>query len=288
MMTIRTGYNRVDRVKSLATKIALHAVLILGCIIFLYPFLFMFLGSFKDTSEIFSVHPTFFPREGFKLTNYKTLLEVTKFGRAVLNSSIVSSTYTALTLLFCSMGGFGFSKYRFPGRNALFFLMLATMMLPFQAIVVPLFVITAKLGWANTYYPLIVPFLANPFGIFLMRQYMNSIPDELVDAGRIDGCSDFGLYYRIIVPVSRPALTVLGLILFMSSWNNFMWPLIVLSEDRMFTVPLALTKLVGLHREIQYGPILAGSFLGASILIILFLAFQRQFVEGIMSGAIKG
>lgn len=269
-------------------NVILYGMLVLGVIFFLYPFLFMFLGSFKGNSEIFSVTPTFLPKNGFQFANYHTLFSVSQFSRALLNSAIVSTLYTVCGVAICSMAAFGFAKYKFPGNKALFMIMLSTMMLPLQAKMVPLFIVLTNIGWTNTYTALIVPFLAYPFGIFIMRQFMRTIPNDLLDAGRIDGCGDFRLLWLVAFPVSLPAYTVLGLIMFMSSWNNFLWPLVVISDKNMFTVPLALTRLQGLNRSIQYGPILAGSFLGAIILVVLFLMFQKKFIQGIMAGAIKG
>jgi len=275
------------KLKCLLVSIALYGVLIIGVVIFLFPFYFMVIGSFKESSEILSIHFTFLPEKGFHLEKYIGLIRFVNFGRAVINSSIVASSYTLLALFFCSLGGFAFAKYNFPGRNWLFTFLLVTMMIPGQAGIIASYLLMKWLHWLDTFYPLIIPGVANAFGIFLMRQYISSIPDELIDAARIDGCSDFRIYYQIILPLVSGGLVVLGIIFFMGTWNDFFWPLIVINSREKFTVQLALQRLFAIGHERDYGMIMAGATLCSVPLIVIFLVFCRRFIAGILSGAFR-
>ena len=190
--------------------------------------------------------------------------------------------------MFCSLGGYGFAKYSFPGRNVLFGLLLATMIIPSAVTMVPSFVLMRWLGWYNTFWPLIVPGAANAFGIFFMRQYISSINDDLMDAGRIDGANELGIYWRIILPIIGPGLTSLGLIFFMASWNNYLGPLIWLKTPEKFTLPLAIFQFGGAVGLTNYNGQMAMSVISIIPLLIIFLVFQRRFVEGITAGAVKG
>jgi len=250
----------------------------------------MVIGSFKDNAEIFTTKLTLLPKR-FMLDNYKYLFNSLPFIRNLFNSLFVSTITTALNIFFCSLAGFTFAKHTFPGRNFLFSTLLITMMLPGQVTLVPLFILMRRLNWINTYYPLIIPGAASAFGIFLMRQYsLNSIPDDLIDAAKIDGCSEFNIYTKIALPIIKPALTVLGLLTFVGSWNNFLWPLIVINDFKMYTVPLALSILrtsSGAGELIQYGSVFGGATLATFPILIMFLIFQKQFISGILSGALK-
>jgi ABC-type glycerol-3-phosphate transport system permease component len=269
-------------------KVLLYLILIVGLFIFLFPFYQMVIGSFKSEVEIFTTRPSFLP-ERFKLDNYNNLFTHLPFARNVFNSFFVSSSSTLFTLFFCSLAGFTFAKHKFPGRDFLFSMLLITMMLPGQVTLIPLFILMRRLNWINTYYPLIIPGAASAFGIFLMRQYtLSSIPDDLIDAARIDGCSEFGIYAKIGLPIILPGLTALGILTFMGSWNSFLWPLIVLNDFKMYTIPIALSLLQSAVRgEILYGSVFAGATIGTFPLLVIFLIFQRQFVSGILAGALK-
>jgi len=276
------------KLKHILASVALYGVLIIGVIIFLFPFYFMFIGSFKESAEIFSTHFTFLPEKGFHLEKYTGLVDYVDFGRAVINSFIVASSFTLLALFFCSLGGFAFAKYNFPGRNGLFIFLLATMMIPVQAGVIASYLLMSWLHWLDTFYPLIIPGIANAFGIFLMRQYISSMPDELIDAAKIDGCSTFQIYYRIILPLVSGGLVVLGIVFFMGTWNDFFWPLIIIQSPEKFTVQLALARLNAVKGDtVDYGMIMAGATLCSLPLIIIFIIFHRRLVAGILSGAIK-
>ena len=264
-----------------------YLVLTIGLVIFLFPFYHMVIGSFKGVNEIMTTKLALLPKV-WMFSNLNQLFHRLPFERNLLNSAMVAASSTALSLFLCSLAGFTFAKLPFPGRDALLLVLVSTMMIPFQVSLVPLFVIMNRLNWLDTFWPLIVPGAANAFGIFLMRQYATAIPDDLVDAARIDGCSDFRIFWNVAVPILKPGLTVVGMIFFMSSWNDFLWPLIVLKRMEMYTVPVALAALQGLGYVVPFGVMLAGATIGALPLAILFLVFQRWFVSGILAGAIKG
>jgi len=268
---------------------ATYVILCLTAFLFIYPFLFMTFSSFKAQGEIFSDDLTLLPRQGWHLENYTALFERTSFARALLNSAFVSVVFVSLSVFLCALGGFAFAKYPFPGRGPAFVFLLLTMMVPTGVTLVPLFQIVSWLGWVNTYLPLIVPGLANAFGIFFMRQYARSIPDSLLDAARIDGCGEFGLFCRVVLPTLTPGLTVIACLFFMNTWNDFLWPLVVLNRQEMYTVPIILASFMRGEgdRFVPFGTIFAGSVMGAVPVVLAFLVFQRQFIAGIMAGSIK-
>lgn len=267
-------------------KAILYGLLGLGALIFLFPFWFMFIGGFRDTSQIFSGKFTLLPEDGFKMDNFIRLFEH-GFGRSLLNTVLVASTQTLFGLFFCSLAGFAFAKFQFPGRDALFTILLATMMVPFQVTVIPLYIMMTQMHWINTFYALIIPGIVTPFGVFLMRQYMTSVPDELIDAATIDGCGDLQTFFHIALPIVEPGLIVLGIVYFMNSWNDFFWPLIVISNENMYTFTLKLASFQGVYYYIEYGAILGGAFIGSLPLIILFFIFKDRLVAGILSGAFR-
>ena len=272
-------------------RIAITFLLVLGAVIFLFPFYFMLLGSFKTTGEIFSMRILSLPKNGFHLTNYIGLFGKSMFGRSLLNSTIVSVSYIALILFLSSMAGFAFAKYRFPGRNGLFVLLLASIMVPPQVLYIPLYIIMATLGWVSSYQALVLPRLLQGFGlaftIFLMRQYMSYVPDALLDSGRVDGCREYRIYWQIAMPMVKAGLLVISMIVFMDIWNDFMWPLIVTSKLEMYTVSLNISRLFGTQREVEWGQIMAACFMSSLPLIIIFLVFRKTFISGIAQGAFK-
>ncbi len=222
-----------------------------------------------------------------KLTaNYKNLWEAVPYNRYFINSVFIATASTLLTLFFCSLGGYAFAKYQFKGKAILFGILLASMMIPFQVLLVPLFGLMYDIGWLNSYKAIIIPFSVGAFGIFLMRQFIVTIPSELIDAARIDGCSEFGIYYRIVLPIIKPALGALTIYSFLSSWNGYLWTLIVLRDEAKWTLPIGLANLIGIYRQ-DYGMLMAGTFLSLLPIIVLFLAMQREFVQGITLGSVK-
>ena len=208
------------------------------------------------------------------------------YGRYFVNSVFIATASTLLTLFFCSLGGYAFAKYQFRGQKILFGILLASMMVPFQVLLVPLFGLMYDIGWLNSYKAIIIPFSVGAFGVFLMRQFIVTIPSELLDAARIDGCSEFGIYYRIVLPIIKPALGALTIYSFLGSWNGYLWPLIILRDEVKYTLPIGLANLVGIYRQ-DYGMLMAGTLLSLMPIVILFLAMQREFVQGITLGGVK-
>ena len=222
-----------------------------------------------------------------KLTsNYRNLWKTVPYNRYFINSVFIATASTLLTLFFCSLGGYAFAKYQFRGQKILFGILLASMMVPFQVLLVPLFGLMYDIGWLNSYKAIIIPFSVGAFGVFLMRQFIVTIPSELLDAARIDGCSEFGIYYRIVLPIIKPALGALTIYSFLGSWNGYLWALIILRDEAKYTLPIGLANLVGIYRQ-DYGMLMAGTLLSLMPIVILFLAMQREFVQGITLGSVK-
>ena len=222
-----------------------------------------------------------------KLTsNYRNLWKTVPYNRYFINSVFIATASTLLTLFFCSLGGYAFAKYKFRGQKILFGILLASMMVPFQVLLVPLFGLMYDIGWLNSYKAIVIPFSVGAFGVFLMRQFIVTIPSELLDAARIDGCSEFGIYYRIVLPIIKPALGALTIYSFLGSWNGYLWPLIILRDEAKYTLPIGLANLVGIYRQ-DYGMLMAGTLLSLMPIVILFLAMQREFVQGITLGSVK-
>lgn len=263
-----------------ASIIALSALMI-------FPFVWMLSSSFKPFSEIFAGN-TFLP-EHPTLDNYRSLFEQNNAILKLWNSFYIATLATGISVFLCALGGYAFAKFRFPGRALLFGSMLASMALPFAVVMVPLFVMMRNVfHWIDTPWPLIIPGAANAFGIFFMRQYMLSVPDEMLDAARVDGAGEFRIFWRIVLPTSVPGLVSLGIIFFMSSWNNFLWPLAILHSDSMQTVPVMLNSLQGPPGRTAFDVLMAGSVVSVLPMLLVFLLLQRRLVAGITSGAIKG
>jgi ABC-type glycerol-3-phosphate transport system permease component len=278
------------RARRLAGGLLATGLLALIGLLFLFPFFYMLSASLKDVRELFTLKPSLLP-ERWLWENYAQLFARLSFARNLLNSLLLATLETLAILFTASLAAFAFAKYDFPARDKLFVVLLATMMLPHQITIVPLYLIMVKLGWLNTYYAVVVPGTVSAFGIFLLRQYTAAaMPDELVEAARMDGASFFLIYARVVLPLVVPGLTVLGLLTFMNSWNSYLWPLLVLDRPEMQTAPVALAQLVGTAQaeETLYGPLIAGTTLATLPLVVIFLTCQRFFVSGLMSGALKG
>jgi len=273
------------RVKRLLENVLLYGFLVTVAVFMLLPFVWMLSTSLKPADEIFGFPPIIISRN-FNLSSYRYLVTEYNIVRILGNSLLVSMSFTLLSLFFCSLGGYGFAKYSFPGRGGLFVFLLATLMIPFVVTMVPLYLIMRDLTWIDTFWPLIIPGAANAFGIFFMRQFISTIPDELLDAARIDGASEFGIYWRIIVPVVSPGLISLGLIFFMGAWNDFLWPLVILKSPEHFTLPLLIRSLIGPVGRTVYNVQMAASIISIIPLLVIFLAFQRRFIEGVTAGAL--
>jgi ABC-type glycerol-3-phosphate transport system permease component len=273
-------------VRGLTTSL-IYLVLVLLCAFMIMPFIWMLSTSFKMPDEVFGFPPVLISRKA-SFMNYTYLLEQKKLLLIVGNTFFVSLSSSLLSLFFCSLAGYGFAKHKFPGRGPLFSFLLATMVIPGAVTMVPVFIIMRTLKWVDTFLPLIIPGAASAFGIFFMRQYISSINDELIDAARIDGAGEFSIYSRIILPIISPGLVSLGLIFFMGSWNNYLWPLIILKSPDKFTIPLAIASFGGAVGLTNYNAQMAMSVISIIPLLIIFLAFQKRFVEGITAGAVKG
>lgn len=251
----------------------------------LLPFYWLVVAATHSSGEIFDNPPPLTPG-GHLLTNLSSLQHTAHFGRVVLNSLLIAVIYTLCAGTVCTLAGYAFAKYRFKGRDALFGLLMLGLVVPAQITLVPLFQLMADLRWLNTYQAVLLPNLALPFGIFLMRQSMGTVPDELLDSGRIDGCGELRLFLRVVLPPMRPALAALAVFLFLFQWNDFVWPLIVLRDSASLTVPVALAALKGVT-DTDYGAIMAGTAVAAIPMAIVFLVLQRQFVSGLLAGAVK-
>lgn len=268
--------------------VLLYALLAVAVVLTGAPFAYMIAGSFKQDAEIFSYPLTFVPREP-TLVNYARLLsgEQIPYVRQFANSALVAISQTLLTLLVSSLVGWGFAKYEFAGKRVLFLFLLATLTFPYQVTLVPLFLLMLNLGWLDTYWAIVIPGAISAFGVFFMRQNMLGVPHDLVDAARIDGASELGIYWRVGLPLTRGALSVLAVLVFLGAWNDYLWPLIVLRSAEKFTYPVGLATLVGLYK-IEYGMILAGAFLATLPIILIFIAGRNQLLANITLGAVKG
>ena len=267
-------------------SICAHTFLV-GVLLYLsIPFLWMVVASFKKPSEIFRIPPTILPAQPV-VRNYVDLFVEFDFPRHFLNSAFLAIVHTLLYLFFCALAGYAFAKYDFRLKNILFLLLLGSMMVPGYTLFVPLFVLAIRLKLGDSYIGVLLPGIVGAFGIFFMKQNMESVPDELLDAARIDGTSEFGAFWRIARPLASPALAVLAVLAFLNSWNDFVWPLVILRTRELQTLPVILAGMIGLYR-MEYGIVMAGSFLSALPVLILFLSMQRYFVQGLTVGALRG
>lgn len=261
--------------------------LIIASIISIYPFYWMLVGSTLNSSQIFSVPPKLFFGTYF-IKNYQDLVSKQPIWDAFKNSMIISVTFTILTVYISALVGYTFAKFEFKYKNILFSIILLTMMLPSQVTLIPLFNIIVKLGWQSTPQAIIVPALANIFGVFFMRQNMLSVPRELIESGRVDGASELGIFNRIVLPTSLPALAALGILSFIQQWGNFLWPLIILQDRESTTLPVLLSLMVQRGQQVYYGEVLVGTVIGILPVFIVFLILQKYFISGLYSGSVKG
>jgi ABC-type glycerol-3-phosphate transport system permease component len=258
-------------------------------VIFLAPFVGMSLTSLKPTVEAARVPPTFFPRSP-TFNNFVKAWSTAPFGRFYINSIVVTTVITVCVLFFSSLTGFALAKYRFRGREFLFFYFLATMIIPFEIIMLPLFYVMNKLGLVNTYVGIILPSIVTGFGIFLMRQFITSIPDDLLYAARIDGCTEFRIFFSIVLNLVKPALATLTIFTFLWNWDDFLWPLIIIESLRMQTVPLGLAMFADrfeVQASLTWNVQMAATLISIIPALLVFLVMQRQFVEGIALTGIK-
>jgi multiple sugar transport system permease protein len=274
------------RPRDRVAKFSLYAVLGLGLLIVVGPFLWMALAAVKPEAEIRSVPPTWLP-ETWTLDNFRELFTRLDFPQYFFNSTLVAVLITAGNLVFCSLLGYALAKLHFPGRKALFLVVLGMLMVPGMVTFVPQFVLVSNMGLANSYAGLVLPFLAGPFGVFLMRQFLMSIPDDLIEAARVDGAGEWRIFWRIVLPLCRPALATLGILTFLSSWNNFLWPLVVATTEDKYTLPVALALYSVGQNKTDFGLLLAGAVVVVLPVLIVFLILQRHFLRGIATTGLK-
>jgi multiple sugar transport system permease protein len=273
-------------VKRPVATIVLHVVLVLGAMLTALPLVWMLAASFMPTGEATTYPPRLIP-SSITLQHYQDLFTRLNIGRAFFNSALVASAVTLISLLFNSMAGYAFAKLRFSGRDRLFAVLVGALAIPVQVSMLPLFLLMKSMGLVNTYWGVIIPGMATIFGIFLIRQYMLTLPQDLLDAARIDGASEWTIYWKVVMPLARPVLVTLAIFAFMSSWNDFMWPLIILTDSDRYTLPVAVANLVGEHvQDVEL--MMAGSVLTVLPVLILFLALQRQYIAGLTVGSVKG
>ncbi|MFK0259249.1 carbohydrate ABC transporter permease [Streptomyces sp. NPDC090445] len=263
-----------------------HAILVLAVLVSAFPFYWTIVAASRSNADLAKVPPTLLPGPNL-MRNFEAVVEEADIGRALLNSLIVSGSITLGTVLCSTLAGFAFAKLRFRGRGALLSVTVGTMMIPPQLGVIPLFMLIAELQWVNQLQAVILPGLVSAFGVFFMRQYLaQSLPDELIEAARVDGASTARIFWWIVVPVARPGMAVLGLLTFMAAWNDFFWPVVALSSSEP-TVQVALRQLGGGYVNDQ-SVIMAGTLLGTLPVLLVFGLLGRQIVGGIMQGAVKG
>jgi multiple sugar transport system permease protein len=252
----------------------------------LFPMYWLFVNALTPITSNPPLTPVLIP--AFRLDNFQRLLTGNAYYlRWMLNSLIVAIAITLWHLFFDTMAGYAFAKRRFPGRNILFWLILSTLMIPIHVTIIPLYIVTRKLGLIDNLLGVILPGTATAFGIFLMRQYIQTLPSELEEAARIDGCGEFGVFWNVILPLARPAMAALAIFTFVRYWNDFLWPLIALNKPQNYTITVGVANLQGEFMT-DWGIIFAGAALAALPMIVFFLLFQRYFLEGVRMGAVKG
>ncbi|MDI9367750.1 MAG: carbohydrate ABC transporter permease [Thermotogota bacterium] len=263
-----------------------YTLLIAFSIIMIMPFVWMILSTFKDQSELMRFPPKFLP-DKFSLKNYVEVFSSVPFLRYYLNSILITTVAVTLTLLTSSLAGFAFAKYKFRGRNVIFKTLLGAMMIPFPVTIIPLYIMIYNLGLVDTYLALIVTGSVSIFGIFLMRQFIVTIPDDLIDAARIDGCSEFQIFRIIVIPNIRAPLSALAIFSFMATWNAFLWPLLVVNNDEHRTVQLGVQYFTQRYGDLMHLQITAAAMAVIPI-VVLYLLLQKQFIEGITMTGLKG
>ncbi|WP_233569591.1 carbohydrate ABC transporter permease [Falsibacillus albus] len=268
------------------SELIIHLCLFAGVTIVAFPFLWMILSSFKSLSDFYSF--SFFPHE-IDLSAYKYIFHETGFLTWYMNSIIIAAVVTLSCLIFNSLIGYTLAKYKFPGVKVIFILILSTLMIPTEMLVIPWYVMGSKVNIIDSYSGIMFPGLIEAFGVFLMRQFMLGIPDDLLDAARIDGMSEFKIWWRVAIPQVKPALSALGIITFLGNWNAYLWPVIAVSSDNMRTLPVGISLFAtGDGGGIQWNTIMGMSTLAVVPMMVVFLIFQRRIVEGISLTGVKG
>jgi multiple sugar transport system permease protein len=282
MPNIQSPKRQMQRLR----HVGLHILLITGSVVMLVPFAWMLSTSLKEHGDVFIYPPQWIPQP-VQWQNYQETVTVMPFGRFYLNSAIQAVSVTILQLLTASLAAFAFARLRFRGRDALFLLYLATMMIPFPVTMIPNFVIMRYLNWIDTFRALILPPAFSAFSTFLLRQYFLSIPVEMDDAARVDGASSFRIWWQIILPLSGPALATLAIFTFLGQWNNFLWPLVVTNSEKMRTLPVGLATFQGQY-SIQWNLLMAGSVIAVLPILVIYIVGQKWFVRGITLTGLGG
>ncbi|MCY4466841.1 MAG: carbohydrate ABC transporter permease [Chloroflexi bacterium] len=264
----------------------MNTAVLFGVLVSAIPFIYMITASFRQQGELYSLPVTIMPRE-WHGHNYVKLFNDTNFIIWYGNTIFTAGIRTVLGVYFAALAGAAFAKYEFRFKRFCFFLVLATLTLPFHVILIPLFLLMRDFGWIDTYWAVIIPGIVGAFNIFLMRQYIEAVPDELMDAARIDGASEIGIFHRIIIPLVRPALGVVAILTFVNTWNDFLWPLVVLHDDTKYLLSIGIATMDGPY-DVEIGAIMAASFLSTLPILIVFVLMQRQIIAGLTQGAIRG
>jgi multiple sugar transport system permease protein len=268
-----------------AYLIMTYLILAIAALVALVPFLYVISTSFKETRSLFSYPPKWIPDDP-TVVNYRKLIGEHPFERWLFNSFLVASVVTVVKVIIDSMAGYAFAKMRFSGRDRLFMLVLMTLMIPFSATLIPLYIIVREMHLTNSYWGLILPPLASPIGIFMMRQFIETLPGDLENAARLDGCSEFQIYLRVILPLVKPGLVVLGVFTFMNQWTSYLWPLVVNTKPEMMTLTVGIQSLRSLF-TVDWGILSAGAVLSMLPLVLVFVFLQRYFIAGSIAGALK-
>lgn len=266
-------------------KLALTIMMSLILVGMLFPLIYMIIASLKEATSPGGLIGLFAGR--LSLANYLAVFSGGNMTRFVFNSLFVAIVVTGANIIFCLMTGYALARKRFFGSKALFYSATAVLMIPQHVVIIPVFILVSWLGMYNTYWALILPWLVNPLGVFLMKQYISNLPDDCEQAARIDGAGEFTILFKIVMPLCKPALAVLAVQVFLTNWNSFLYPFILTSSTNLFTLPVGLAMMQGLQ-QMELGRLMAGSTIAALPVIIVFLFFQRQITEGITAGAIKG
>ncbi len=272
----------------LLARLARHAVLLSGAVVMLAPFVWMVATSLKPPNEIFSTHFQLLPRTWGAADNYRTALTQVPLVRFLLNGAFVTSMIFLLQVIVNVTAAYALAKLRFRGRDLMFGAVLFCLVIPYQAVALPIFILFFKLGILNTYASLVLPFTISVFGIFLMRQFFITIPDDLIDAARIDGMSEYGIVWGVMAPTAIPALIAFGIFSLVAHWNDYFWPLIVVSDESLYTPPLGIAFLKLNGEGTANGPLMAAAAIVIAPLVMAFLIAQRRFIEGITFTGIKG
>ncbi|MBW3563338.1 MAG: carbohydrate ABC transporter permease [Acidobacteria bacterium] len=276
----------MTKARRLASSVAINGMLILGGFLTVIPLLWMVSASLMPAGEATAFPPRLLPSR-VTFEHYYDLFARLDLGKALFSSAVISIVSTLCSLLFSSMAGYAFAKLRWGGRDRVFAFLVAALAIPAQVTMLPLFLMLKSMGLVNTYVGAMIPFLATIFGIFLVRQFMLSVPDDLIAAARMDGANEWQIYWSIILPLARPVLATLAIFTFMSAWNDFMWPLIILTDDDRYTLPVAVANLLGEHVQ-DLELMMASSVLTIIPVLAVFVILQKQYIAGLMAGSVKG